>query len=226
MLPLKADLPTRSFPLVTVGLILINIGVFLFGISQGPSTWAMFFSYGAIPSQMVHGFDAGRLPFPIIKSIFTSMFIHGGFMHMGGNMLYLWIFGNNVEDEMGHSRFIVFYLLCGVIAAYSQALIDSNSNVPMVGASGAVAGILGAYFLLFPRAKILTLLPIGIFIQIVRIPAVIVIGLWIAVQLIYAFLDVQGAGGVAWFAHIGGFIVGMLLIRSFRKKRSRWQRDL
>ncbi len=186
----------------------------------------MFFTHGAIPYKMIHEFTlSGGLPAPVFQSIFTSMFLHAGFFHVGGNMLYLWIFGNNIEDEVGHIRFIFFYLLCGVVAAYSHALVDASSKVPMVGASGAVSGVLGAYILLFPRAKILTLIPIGFFITTVRIPALFVIGLWVVGQLMYAFSSVTGQGGVAWFAHIGGFIAGMILLRYFRRQRPRWQRD-
>lgn len=224
MFPLKADLPTRSVSFMTMGLILVNVGVYLFQLSLGPGAFRIFFSYGAIPYKMIHEFGPNGLPLPVLKSIFTSMFIHGGFFHLAGNMLYLWIFGNNVEDELGHFRFIFFYLLCGVIAAYSHAMIEPASKVPMVGASGAVSGVLGAYFLLFPRAKILTLVPIGFFITTVRIPALVVLGFWVIGQLMYALTSTQGQGGVAWFAHIGGFIAGMLLLRYFNLPRARWRR--
>ena len=224
MFPLKADLPTRSVSFMTMALILVNVGVYLFHLSLGPGAFRIFFSYGAIPHQMIHEFGPNGLPLPVVKSIFTSMFIHGGFFHLAGNILYLWIFGNNVEDELGHFRFIFFYLLCGAIAAYSHAIIEPASKVPMVGASGAVSGVLGAYFLLFPRAKILTLVPIGFFITTVRIPALVVLGFWVIGQLMYALTSVQGQGGVAWFAHIGGFIAGMILLRYFRSPRPRWRR--
>jgi len=223
MIPLKADLPTRTIPFMTILLILINIVVFVFQLSLGPNQSGFFFAHGAIPYRMIHGFSINGLPAPVVQSIFTSMFIHGGFFHVVGNMLYLWIFGNNVEDEFGHLRFVFFYLLCGIIAAYSHALIDAASKVPMVGASGAVSGILGAYFLLFPRAKILTLLPIGFFITTVRIPAMVVLGFWVVGQFMWAFSTPKGGGGVAWFAHIGGFLAGMFLLRYFRKPRPRWR---
>ncbi len=225
MIPLKADLPTRSVPFITVALILSNVVMYLFSKAIGPNVNAMFFKYGAIPHQLIHDFGMNGLPAPVIKSLFSSMFLHVGFLHVGGNMLYLWIFGNNVEDELGHSKFLIFYLLCGVIAAYSHAFIESESKVPMVGASGAVSGILGAYFLLFPRAKILTLIPIGFFITTIRIPALAVIGVWVLGQLMYAVTSVKGQGGIAWFAHIGGFIAGLLLLRFFRKKRPRWRKS-
>ncbi len=225
MIPLKADLPTRTVPFMTFLLILINVGVYFYQLSLGSNQWQFFFSHGAIPYQMVHGFGVNGLPAPVVQSIFTSMFIHGGFFHVGGNMLYLWIFGNNVEDEFGHLRFLFFYFICGVIAAYSHALINPSSKVPMVGASGAVSGVLGAYFLLFPRAKILTLVPIGFFITTIRIPAMVVLGFWVIGQFMWVlFTPKSGGGGVAWFAHIGGFIAGMILLRYFRRpRRPRWR---
>lgn len=226
MIPLKSDLPTRTVPFVAFTLIVLNLLIYFFTVSLGSSVNAILFTHGAIPYKMIHEFSlSGGLPGPVVQSIFSSMFLHAGFFHVGGNMLYLWIFGNNIEDELGHIRFILFYLLCGVVAAYSHALVDPSSKIPMVGASGAVSGLLGAYLLLFPRAKILTLLPIGFFITTVRIPAIFVIGLWVVGQLMYAFTPAQAQGGVAWFAHVGGFIAGMLLLRFFRRKRPRWQRD-
>lgn len=226
MIPLKDDLPTRTFPLVTLGLIATNILVFMFEVSLGPHSEALFFSFGAVPYDLIHGLETGSPPIPIVTTLFTSMFIHGGLVHVGGNMLYLWIFGNNIEDAMGHRRFIFFYLLCGVIAVYSHAVLDHVSKVPMVGASGAVSGVLGAYFLLFPRARVLTLVPLGFFIQIIRIPALYVLGFWIIAQFVHGFFGMKQQGGVAWFAHIGGFLAGMLLIHFFKKRRPRWKRYL
>ncbi len=224
MIPLKDDLPTQHFPWVTITLIVANIAVFLHELSLGPQVEQVFFRYGAIPFELMHGIAVGDRPFPIGATVLTSMFVHGGFFHVGGNMLYLWIFGNNIEDVMGHRRFIVFYLLCGAIAAYSHAYIAPDSKLPMVGASGAVSGILGAYLLLFPRAKVLTLVPLFIFIQIIRIPAVFVLGFWIVAQVFNGFLGNQS--GIAWFAHIGGFIAGMVLIFFFRKAQPRRRRVL
>jgi membrane associated rhomboid family serine protease len=221
MIPLKDDLPTRTFPFVTIVIIAINIAVFFYEVSLGPRSERLIFSYGAIPFNLIYGFERGQSPFPIVASLFTSMFLHGGLLHVAGNMLYLWIFGNNIEDVMGHVRFVFFYLICGVAAVYSHALIDSASQVPMIGASGAVSGVLGAYLILFPHAKVLTLVPIFFFIQIIRIPAVIVLGLWIVVQFVNGFFGVGQIGGVAWFAHIGGFLAGMLLIQLFKKRKRR-----
>ncbi|OGW56721.1 MAG: rhomboid family intramembrane serine protease, partial [Nitrospirae bacterium RIFCSPHIGHO2_02_FULL_42_12] len=152
-------------------------------------------------------------------TIFTSMFLHGGFFHVAGNMLYLWIFGNNIEDSMGHVKFIIFYLLCGIVAVYTFSIINSHSTIPMVGASGAVSGVLGAYIILFPRAKVLTLVPFGFYMQMIKVPAIFVLGFWIVIQIINGMLSGGTRGGVAWFAHIGGFIAGMALISLFKNRK-------
>ncbi len=225
MIPLKDDLPTRTFPFVTIAIIALNIVVFFYEVSLGPRTEALIFTYGVIPFNLIYGVESGRPPIPIFASLFTSMFLHGGFMHVAGNMLYLWIFGNNIEDVMGHLRFVFFYLICGIAAVYSHALLDATSQVPMIGASGAVSGVLGAYLLLFPHAKVLTLIPIFFFIRIVQVPAVIVLGLWIVVQFVNGLFSGSQMGGVAWFAHVGGFLIGMALIHLFKKKQGRRQRE-
>jgi membrane associated rhomboid family serine protease len=156
-------------------------------------------------------------------TLLTSMFVHAGFFHFAGNMLYLWIFGNNVEDSMGKIRFAIFYLLCGLGAAFVQIFVSPASRIPMVGASGAISGVLGAYLLLFPHARVLTLIPLGFFTQLVEIPAVIVLGFWIVVQLFNGLLTFNfSGGGVAWFAHVGGFAVGMLLIGLFKRRTVPW----
>ncbi|MBI3355139.1 MAG: rhomboid family intramembrane serine protease, partial [Nitrospirae bacterium] len=143
----------------------------------------------------------------------------GDLFHLGGNMLYLWIFGNNIEDSMGHIRFIIFYLICGIVAVFAHTFVNIDSKLPMIGASGAISGILGAYLLLFPRARVVTLVPIGFFIQIIRIPAVIVIGFWIVIQFLSGAVTIGAkGGGVAYFAHIGGFISGIILVGLFKKK--------
>ncbi len=220
MIPIKDDIPTRSTPWVTIGLIAINLVVFLYGVSLGVDSQRLIVSYGAIPSALMQGATLPILPI----TVFTSMFLHAGLLHVGGNMLYLWIFGNNIEDVMGPVRFVLFYLLCGVMAVYAHALVEPASQVPMVGASGAVSGVLGAYLLLFPRARVLTLVPLGFFMQVMHVPALIVLGLWIVVQLFNGFSSLEQVGGVAWFAHIGGFLSGMLLVPFFKKKvRPRFQ---
>ncbi|MDX1711443.1 MAG: rhomboid family intramembrane serine protease [Rhodovibrionaceae bacterium] len=225
MIPIKDDNPTRITPYVTWTLLAINIGVFALQFSVqssgGPqAAQEMIYSFGLVPAVLI---GERQLPpeiavLPAEATIFTSMFMHGGLLHLGGNMLYLWIFGNNIEDSMGHGRFIVFYLLCGIAAAFAQVAVNPGSTVPMVGASGAISGVLGAYLLLFPRAHVLVLLPIFVFIQILRLPALIVLGLWFVFQLLSGVSAGAGTGGgVAFWAHIGGFVAGMALIFLFRK---------
>jgi membrane associated rhomboid family serine protease len=182
--------------------------------------------FGVIPCRL-----AGNCPAPhdfpsATLTIFTSMFLHGGLFHLGGNMLYLSIFGNNVEDALGHGRFLLFYLLSGVTGAVAQTVINPASTLPMIGASGAVSGVLGAYLLLFPYATVLTLIAFGFLIRLVRVPALIVLGFWIVVQVLNGFFTFTAApgaetGGVAWFAHIGGFLAGMLLLFVLRRRRRR-----
>ena len=227
MLPLKDDIPTRSFPLVTVGLIAANVLTYFyqFSLSLGPgaegahAATAVVFEFGLIPCRITDLCRApAELPSPYV-TVLTSMFLHGGLFHLAGNMLYLWIFGNNVEDSMGSGRFVVFYLLCGVVAAAAQTWSDPGSRVPMIGASGAISGILGAYLLLYPHARILTLVTFGFFIQFIHVPALIVIGFWAVVQFLNGLVTFTAPqrGGVAWLAHVGGFIAGLLLIHLFRQ---------
>jgi membrane associated rhomboid family serine protease len=181
----------------------------------------MVYAFGAIPHYLMT-FQTIQ-PIHPVTSIFSSMFMHGSLLHLGTNMLFLWIFGNNIEDQLGHVRFIIFYLLCGIIAAYSHALSGPSSLIPMIGASGAVSGVLGAYLLLFPKARVHTLIFLGFFIQVLRLPAVFVIGFWIVIQFINGLVSkgMASNGGVAWFAHIGGFIAGIILIRLFISKSQR-----
>lgn len=217
MIPLKDDNPTQTYPYVTVSIIVINVLVFFFEISLGSSLSSFLNRYGAKPLFVLNMTSPYGYPSPFI-TIFSSMFLHGGLMHVGGNMLYLWIFGNNIEDSMGHIRFIIFYLLSGIVAVYTFSLVNQGSLIPMIGASGAVSGVLGAYLILFPRAKVLTLVPLGFYMQMIKVPAIFVLGMWIVVQIINGSINRGGGGGVAWFAHIGGFVAGMALIRLFKKK--------
>jgi membrane associated rhomboid family serine protease len=234
MFPLKADVPTNSTPFVTIGLIAINVLVFLYqaslqGLASGEGSraaQAFVLEFGLVPCRLTgHCMVPEGFPPPAV-SMLTSMFIHGGVLHIAGNMLYLWIFGNNVEDTLGHIRFLLFYLASGVGAALWQTAFGPGSAVPMIGASGAISGVLGAYLLLFPRANILTLVVLGFFIRLIRVPAVIVLGLWFAVQFLNGLVtwSASGAGeaaggGVAWFAHIGGFLVGMALLYALYPRR-------
>ncbi|MCC6543222.1 MAG: rhomboid family intramembrane serine protease [Nitrospirae bacterium] len=217
MIPLKDDNPAVSFPIVTISLIVLNIIIFFYELSLGPQFSAFLDAYGAKPLYVLKMASPPGLPSPHI-TIFSSMFLHGSFFHVAGNMLYLWIFGNNIEDSMGHFKFIVFYLISGVIAVYIFAFMNPSSTIPMIGASGAVSGVLGAYLVLFPRAKVHTLIPLGFYIQVIRIPAVFVLGLWIFVQILNGMVNGARGGGVAWFAHIGGFLAGILLVGLFKKR--------
>ena len=220
MIPFRDDNPTEITPVMTVTFIVLCVLVFFYEVSLPPQASEGFvYMYGAIPS-VVFGYT--QLPqelvsLPAYGTLISSMFLHGGWMHLIGNMLYLWIFGNNIEDVMGHIKFVVFYVACGVIAALSHALIDPQSNVPMVGASGAISGILGAYLLLYPHARVLVLIPLGFFSRLMYVPAGVVLGLWILMQVLSGGMSLgnQG-GGVAFFAHIGGFIAGMVLIGFFK----------
>jgi len=227
MFPLKDDLPTRSTPAVTVGLIALNLLVFLYQVSlevgssgEGARAAQEFvMEFGLVPCRLTGACPtAADVPSPVF-TIFSSMFLHGSFFHIAGNMLYLWIFGNNVEDTLGHGRFILFYLASGVAAAATQTMASPGSPVPMIGASGAVSGVLGAYFLLFPHANVLTLVIFGFFWRIVSIPALVVLGFWMLVQILNGLGSLGAGGGVAWFAHIGGFVAGMGLLLLLRPKR-------
>jgi membrane associated rhomboid family serine protease len=213
LIPYKDDNPTRTAPYLTVGIIVLNVVVFLIQVAFRSKMELITYNYGAIPHNLVT-FES-RQPVHPALTVFSSMFMHGGLFHLGGNMLYLWIFGNNIEDRLGHVRFLIFYLFCGIFAAYSHAITNAGSTIPMIGASGAVSGILGAYLLLFPRARVHTLLILGFFITTVRIPALIVIGFWAFIQFLNGIISsgLQNSGGVAWFAHVGGFLIGLLTIK-------------
>ena len=237
MIPLKDDVPSRSVPVVTMLLIALNVVAYVYQFSLGlapdaggrDASEALVMEFGATPCRLTGLCDRGDFPSPYV-TVFTSMFLHGSPLHVAGNMLYLWIFGNNVEDALGHARFLFFYLLSGAAAAVAQTVTSPTSLIPMIGASGAVSGVLGAYLLLFPYATILTLVIFGFFIRTVHIPAVFVLGFWIVLQLVNGWLTVSASamgrgetGGVAWFAHIGGFLAGMLLLLLFRPRISRRQ---
>jgi membrane associated rhomboid family serine protease len=270
LIPLKDNVPTERFPVVTVLLIAINVAVFIWQLSfSGTDVSPKFrqagielserdqnsIEYGAIPYRILHPGDdcavtrdpssfseaeivcqgteefsrAGGARVPLDEAawwltLFTSMFMHGGILHIAFNMLFLWIFGNNVEDSMGRLRYVLFYLLAGVVAVYSQAAIDPSSTLPTIGASGAVAGVLGAYALLLPQARVLTLVIIIFFVTLIEIPAFVMLGIWFVLQFIpaigqVAVPDVAGGGGVAYFAHVGGFVFGLALVKLFARRR-------
>jgi membrane associated rhomboid family serine protease len=225
MIPLHDDNPTTITPVLTIGLIVACVLVFFWQLSLGPQQGRAIYALGVIPAVL---FGHLQLPEAVAlvaptTTVFTSMFLHGGWMHLIGNMLYLWIFGNNIEDAMGHVRFILFYLLCGVAAALAQALPDTQSQIPMIGASGAISGVLGAYLLLFPHARVLVAIPIGFYLHTTRIKAGWVLGFWFVLQLINTAASAgQEGGGVAWGAHLGGFVAGMALLPLFKKRGVRY----
>ncbi len=213
-IPLKDENPTARFPAVTVGLIVLNVAVFLAQAFSPRGLDYYVLRMGAIPYEISHLGSLPGWPVPRVSpplSLLLHMFLHGSPFHLAGNMLYLWIFGNNVEDVLGRFRFAGFYLLSGLVASFTHIAFNPGSTAPMIGASGAIAGVLGAYFLLFPRARVLTL----VFLFIVPIPAAVILGIWFVMQI----MNIGLGGGVAWFAHVGGFIFGMILIRIFVKKR-------
>ncbi|MGA1826328.1 MAG: rhomboid family intramembrane serine protease [bacterium] len=220
MIPLKDDVPTETFPIDTILIIGINIFIFLYQASLGIGGQRLVYSYGIMPYEIIRFKDiAPTIPYPIYATLFTSMFLHGGFFHLAGNMLYLWIFGNNVEDAVGHFKFLIFYFTCGIAAGFLYIILNPNSKVPLIGASGAISGILGAYLLLYPRARVHTLIIFIFFVQIIKIPAVIVLGFWIIIQILnyLSSIGTVSSGGIAWLAHIGGFFAGLFLIRYFKK---------
>jgi membrane associated rhomboid family serine protease len=230
MIPLKDDVPSATVPYVTIGLIGLNVLVFLYQASIGMggdprAAEAVVFEFGATPCRLTGACPVpGDFPSPI-ATIFTSMFLHGGLLHVGGNMLYLWIFGDNVEDTLGHGRYLALYVVAGMAAALTQIAASPRSSVPMIGASGAVSGVLGAYILLFPFAGVHMLVVFGFFARVVRWPALVVLGLWIIVQALSGILTFSAAawgggeaGGTAWFAHIGGFLAGMALLFLMRRR--------
>jgi len=226
LIPYKDDNPTTIFPFVTIGIISLNILIYIWEITSPIGTERIVYSLGAIPYNLI-SFEKTQPIHPVL-TIFTSMFLHGGVFHLGGNMLYLWIFGNNIEDQLGHFRFLVFYLLGGVAAAYAHSLTAVSSTIPMIGASGAISAVLGAYFLLFPQARVYTIVFFGFFYQILRVPALIVIGFWAIIQVLNGILSSAASlkDGVAWMAHVGGFLFGLLTIKIFIRRRRRIARIL
>jgi membrane associated rhomboid family serine protease len=223
----------REMPVVNYLLIGINIFVFLIQLTNEAFTYG----YSVVPYEITHGVDLigpggydrlGHLVSPpqapgpplIYLTLLTAMFMHGGFMHIAGNMLYLWIFGDNVEDRLGHAKYLVFYLLCGLLASATHIFFDPNSRIPSLGASGAIAGVLAAYLVLFPHQRVRVLIPLGIFLQYSELPAILVIGFWAVLQFLSGFGSIartaqSGGGGVAYMAHVGGFVAGLVLVFLF-----------
>jgi membrane associated rhomboid family serine protease len=239
MLPLRDNIPTARTPYVTYGLIVANVLVYFFwqkgGITLGdpssPHYICQLQEWAAIPFEVTHPGDQVQIAqgcpsppdAPTYLTIFTAMFMHGGLLHLGGNMLFLWIFGNNVEDAMGPVKFLIFYLLAGVAALALQVVIDPSSQVPTLGASGAIAGVLGGYLLLFPRARVVTVIFIVFFFTILELPALLVLGFWFLQQALFGYFDLAQpsgeGGGVAYFAHIGGFVFGLAAVRLLSSRK-------
>ncbi len=221
MIPLRDTTRSSSFPVVNTILIISNVIVFLYELSLGQGSNRFIFQHGLIPELLFSSTNLGISE--RFSPFFTSLFLHGGFLHLLGNMLFLYIFGDNVEDKMGHFKYLVFYIICGFSAAIFQTLTNIHSTVPMIGASGAISGVLGAYLIFFPKSRILTLLPIFFFIQLVHIPAAVFIIIWFIFQFLsgVATLPAEpGIGGIAFWAHIGGFASGLILARFFHKNGS------
>jgi membrane associated rhomboid family serine protease len=232
MIPLRDDVPSRTVPFVNVGLIVLNALAFFYELSLGDGVERFVYKAAVVPS-LFTGKDGALGVGEIVSTsldpalggrVLLSMFLHGGWAHFLGNMLYLWIFGDNVEDRMGHFRYILFYLLCGWTASYAHVWASPASGVPAIGASGAIAGVLGAYLTLYPHARVVTLLPLGLFTQLVKVPAFLFLGFWFLQQFLYGALTVAESaqtGGVAWWAHIGGFAAGFVLVWLFQKRGRR-----
>ena len=213
MIPISDDNPIEHTPFINWALIALCVGVYGWEWSLGPNMDAALGTLGFTPSSL---FGSGIAPsttigVPVFATIFISLFLHGGLLHLGGNMLYLWIFGNNIEEAMGHARYALFYLVCGLGAALTMAFIDASSTVPMVGASGAISGVLGVYMLLYPRARVHVIIPLGIIFYPLWVRAVWVVGIWFAIQLLSAAYTDPSAPGTAFWAHVGGFAVGLAL---------------
>ena len=222
MLPLSDHNPRRTTPYINYLLVALNILVFLWELSLGDNIEPALRVVAFVPMRF---WSSPNIVANIIR-MFVSMFLHGGWLHLGGNMLYLWIFGDNVEDRLGHFRYAIFYLACGVIATLAHAVANPMSRMPSIGASGAIAGVLGAYLVLFPRAMVTTLIPIFVFITVREVPAILVLGLWFVLQFFSSVAslgipEAQNAGGVAYFAHVGGFVAGMILVVVFGGLRRR-----
>jgi len=216
MIPIRDQIPTRHVPVVNYLLIAANILVFVLMWLAGPYQESLVYQFAMIPANLTTGLNLGD-----IADIFTGMFMHAGILHLGGNMLYLWIFGDNVEDSMGSVKYLAFYLVGGVVASLTHILTNPGSQIPTVGASGAIAAVLGAYLVLYPQSRVLTIIPLGFFLRMTLVPASIVLGLWFVLQLFSGFLSLGGpdVGGVAFWAHIGGFVFGLLSVFLFARRK-------
>jgi len=221
VIPLRDRNPSGSFPAVTVGIILACTAAYLYEVALGPGLESFVAAYSLVPAQVTYDLQyRAASPAGALLPFFTSMFLHGGWLHLIGNMWFLWIFGDNVEDVLGSGRFLVFYLACGLLAGATHYALSPHSPLPTVGASGAIAGVLAGYAVLFPRARVLTLVPLGFFLQLVEIPAIVLLLLWFGLQAVSGILSRgMAAGGVAWWAHVGGFVAGLVLVRVLKPRK-------
>ncbi|MCX5875439.1 MAG: rhomboid family intramembrane serine protease [Deltaproteobacteria bacterium] len=222
MFPLKDDILSQHFPVVNLWLIIVNVLCFVYQLSLGSKLEAFIVAHGFVPARFAAEYAGNAMSLGSYVPIFSAMFLHGGLLHVFSNLWMLWIFGNNVEDRMGHGRYLLFYLLCGVAAAFAQFWANPQAQSPMIGASGAISGVLGAYVFLFPRARILTFIPIFILFYLVEIPAYFFIGVWFLLQFMQGAAQQAAAGrlvegGVAWWAHVGGFVAGVMLLYFFKR---------
>lgn len=217
MIPLKDEMRSATRPIVNYCLVVANVIVYLYELSLGRGLDTFIAAFGAVPNDMFHSGS----PVPLLK-VFSSMFIHANFVHILGNMLFLWVFGDNIEDRIGHVKFFFFYLIAGMAGALLHGVSATRSEVPMIGASGAISGVLGAYILLYPRARVLALVPVGFFMRVGYFPSYFFIGLWFLLQFLSGMVSLGASGGgVAYLAHIGGFVVGALLALPFMRRRPR-----
>jgi membrane associated rhomboid family serine protease len=226
ILPIKDDNPTRTVPFVTISLVVLNSAIYLYQMFLPEELVGMIdVKYGVVPAEIIHALHQPLgASYPVLLTLITSQFLHGSILHVGGNMLYLWIFGNNIEDILGHFRFIFYYLICGVIAGAVFVLSSPNSAIPTIGASGAISGILGAYLIRFPRARVLVVFWFIFLIRLIYVPAALVLGFWIFIQVVSAMISKPGQGGIAWYAHVGGFVAGIALLKLFEyHRRRRWK---
>ncbi len=220
MIPIRDRNPSSTFPYVTIGIIIINILIFLYELSLESELGEFIMKFGVVPLKVSYYSQVPDLTF--ISTFFpfiSSMFLHGGFIHLIGNMWFLWIFGDNIEDKLGHFKYIAFYFICGIIASSVHVFFNSQSNIPCVGASGAIAGVLGAYMITFPRARVVTIVPLFIFIQVIELPAMVVLGFWFVIQFFNGATSITAStsgAGVAWWAHIGGFAAGVVILYTIR----------
>lgn len=222
MIPLRDRNPSGSFPAVTIAIIAACVVAFLYELAFRGNLRDLFAAYALIPGKVTLGLETGRIPLSeLVTPFFSSMFLHGGWLHLIGNMWYLWIFGDNVEDALGPVGFLVFYLVTGLAAGLTHYFLEPGSMIPTVGASGAISGVLAGYATLFPHARVVTLVPLGFFLHLMELPAVVLLVIWVIIQALSGLLSfgIGQSGGVAWGAHVGGFVAGLLLVRIFRPRR-------